>query len=221
MARMARLVVPGYPHHVIQRGNRRQQVFFNDADYARYIEYLAVSCAKAATAVWAYCLMPNHVHLVMVPRSEDGLRAALGEAHRHYTRHINFREPWRGHLWQERFHSFVMDEPHLLTAVRYIERNPVRARLCENALDWPWSSARAHVTATNDALVDVAPMTQRIADGSAYLASDAADERQVALQRHSRSGRPLGRQQFIDALERLTGRGLKPGKRGPKRASGD
>jgi REP element-mobilizing transposase RayT len=102
---------------------------------------------QADTEIWAYCLMPNHVHLVMVPDQEDGLRAALGEAHRHYTRHINFRQKWRGHLWQERFHSFLMDEDYLLATVRYVERNPVAARLCESAGQWPWSSTRAHLRA--------------------------------------------------------------------------
>lgn len=98
MARLARVVVPGLPHHVTQRGNRRQQTFFSDDDYATYTVLLAESCAAAGVGVWAYCLMPNHVHLILVPRDADGLRAALGEAHRRYTRHVNFRAGWRGYL---------------------------------------------------------------------------------------------------------------------------
>lgn len=101
MARMARVVVPGYPHHVTQRGNRRQATFFCDDDYHYYINLILRSAEEAGTQIWAYCLMPNHIHLVMVPNEEDGLRTVLGEAHRHYTRHVNFREGWRGHLWQE------------------------------------------------------------------------------------------------------------------------
>ncbi len=92
-----------------------------------YRALLAEHCRAAGVACWAYCLMPNHVHLILVPSDEDGLGRALGEAHRRYTRRINFREGWRGHLWQERFHSFVMDEPHLLACARYVERNPVTA----------------------------------------------------------------------------------------------
>lgn len=131
MARMARLVVPGYPHHVTQRGNRRQKTFFCDDDYHYYIELMAQFAEEAGTEVWAYCLMPNHVHFVMIPSHEDGLRAVLGEVHRRYTRHVNFRKGWRGHLWKERFHSFVMDEEYLLATVRYVERNPlVAAPLC-------------------------------------------------------------------------------------------
>ena len=145
MARLARLVVPGLPHHVTQRGNRRQQTFFCEEDYAAYLELMAEWCAKRGVEIWAYCLMPNHVHLVAVPQSKDGLRRAIGEAHRRYTRRINFREKWRGYLWQGRFASFVMDEPYLLAAARYVELNPLRANLVADAAEWPWSSAGAHL----------------------------------------------------------------------------
>lgn len=133
MARMARLVVPGYPHHVTQRGNRRQKTFFSIDDYASYIKLLAAAKSKAGVEVWAYCLMPNHVHLVVVPKTESSLAALFSDAHRRYTRRINAREGWKGHLWQERFHSSVMDENYLLSTVRYVELNPVRARLCDQA----------------------------------------------------------------------------------------
>ena len=145
MARLARLVVPGMPHHVTQRGNRRQQTFFNDRDYAAYLELMADWCRDQGVEIWSYCLLPNHIHLVAVPSSEEGLRWAVGEAHRRYTRRINFREKWRGYLWQGRFASFVMDEPYLLAAARYVELNPVRARLVASPADWPWSSAGASV----------------------------------------------------------------------------
>jgi putative transposase len=109
MARLARVVAPGVPHHITQRGNRRQRTFFVDGDYEAYLELMAEWCAEWEVAVWAYCLMPDHVHLIAVPGSEDGLRRAIGEAHRRYTRHVNFREGWRGHLWQGRFASFPAD----------------------------------------------------------------------------------------------------------------
>jgi len=127
MARLARIVVPNLPHHVTQRGNGRQRTFFEDD--VHYRDLLGQSCRAAGVAVWAWCLMPNHVHLILVPSDEGGLRAALGEAHRRYTRRVNFREGWRGHLWQERFHSTPMDEAWLLAAARYVELNPVRAKL--------------------------------------------------------------------------------------------
>ena len=109
MARMARAVAPG----VTQRGNRRQQTFFNDEDYQSYLELMAQWCEKYKVEIWSYCLMPNHVHLIAVPETKDGLKLAIGEAHRRYTRRINFREGWRGHLWQGRFSSFMMDERYL------------------------------------------------------------------------------------------------------------
>ncbi|WP_223296636.1 transposase [Thiorhodovibrio frisius] len=145
MARLPRVVVPGLPHHVTQRGNRRQQTFFSDDDYTEYRRLLSLSCRACETRVLAYCFMPNHVHLILVPATEFGLRDALGEAHRRYTRMINFRQGWRGHLWQGWFHSFVMDERHLIAAARYVELNPVRARLCQRPEDWEWSSAQAHL----------------------------------------------------------------------------
>ena len=118
MARLARVVVAGMPHHITQRGNRRQQTFFSDEDYWAYVELMAEWCGEEGVEIWGYCLMPNHAHLIAVPKSEHALRRAIGEAHRRYTRRINFREGWRGHLWQGRFASFVMEEPHLLAAAR-------------------------------------------------------------------------------------------------------
>ncbi len=219
MARMPRLVVPGYPHHVTQRGNRHQQTFFCADDYRHYIALLSESAAQAETQIWAYCLMPNHVHLVMVPASEDGLRATLGEAHRHYTRYINLRQDWRGHLWQERFHSFLMDEDYLLATVRYVENNPVAAGLCRHPGEWPWSSARAHLEGTDDRLVIVKPMLDRIPDWEAYLSSSTPSDRAESIRQHNRTGRPLGSAEFIKKLEKQTGRNLAPKRPGPKSIS--
>jgi putative transposase len=126
MARLARAVAAGVPHHVTQRGNRRQPTFFGEGDYALYRDLLATWCRAHGVVVWAWCLMPNHVHLVLVPAASDGLRKALGEAHRRYTRTVNRRQGWTGHLWQGRFASCALDPPHLLAAVRYVELNPAR-----------------------------------------------------------------------------------------------
>ena len=110
MARLARIVIPGVAHHVTQRGNRRLPVFFSDEDRHLYLALTAEAARGSGTTCLAWCLMDNHVHLVLVPENEDGLRATLGEAHRRYTRHVNFREGWRGHLFQGRFASYPMDE---------------------------------------------------------------------------------------------------------------
>ena len=216
MARMARVVVPNYPHHVTQRGNRRQKTFFCDEDYRYYIELISEFSLRSGTEIWAYCLMPNHVHMVMVPIEEDGLRSVLGEAHRRYTRYINFREGWRGHLWQERFHSFAMDENYLLSTVRYVERNPVAAKLCKHPSDWQWSSACAHLKGEDDALVRVQPMLDRIDNWGAYLADTNMSEDDGVVRLHTRTGRPLGDEKFVSKLEILTGESLalkKPGRK--------
>ena len=160
--------------------------------------------------------MPNHVHLVMVPSFEGGLRATLGEAHRRYTRQVNFRQGWRGHLWQERFHSFSMDEDYLLATVRYVERNPVAARLCEHPQDWAWSSARAHLRGRDDTLVRVKPMLDRITNWHEYLADFVEDDKQSLIKRHSRTGRPLGNPKFVKELENISGKELCPKKPGRK-----
>jgi REP element-mobilizing transposase RayT len=131
MARIARVVVPGVPHHVTQRGNRREITFFGDADYRLYRDLLGAAAAKARAEIWAYCLMPNHVHVIVTPKGEDGLRRTFGDLHRRYTAHVNARNQWTGHLWQARFSSVAMDEDHLIAAIRDVSLNPVRARLVD------------------------------------------------------------------------------------------
>ncbi len=219
MARLARIVVPGIPHHVTQRGNSGQKTFLSDADYTTYTDLLAEHCGAAKVAVWAYCLMPNHVHLILVPSDEDGLRAALGEAHRRYTRRVNAREGWRGNLWQERFHSFPMDEEHLQAAARYVELNPVRARLVKQARAWRWSSAKAHLAGQDDRLVRVAPLLERVGDWSAFLRGGIEQESLKTIRGHERTGRPLGGVAFLRRLEKKTGRVLAPRKPGRKPAA--
>ncbi len=214
MARLARLVIPGLPHHITQRGNRRQQTFFNDGDYAAYMELMANWCREEGVEVWSYCLMPNHVHLIASPKTENGLRRAIGEAHRRYTRRINFRENWRGYLWQGRFASFVMDEPYLLAAARYVELNPVRAELVADAAEWPWSSARAHLSGRDDRLAKVAPLLAMVDDWRGFLNSAIREEELLDLREHGRTGRPLGNATFLEQLEAIVGRVLKPQKGG-------
>ena len=216
MSRFARIVVPGAPHHITQRGNRRQPTFFCDDDYEAYLALMAEWCRREGVDVWAYCLMPNHVHLVAVPSNEASLRRAIGEAHRRYSRRVNFREGWRGHLWQGRFASFPMDHAHLVLATRYVELNPVRARLCRAPWRYPWSSAAAHVAGRDDALVRVAPLRKTFGDWREFLRSGLTDEELESHRRHERSGRPLGGKRFVSRIERLVGRVLRPLKRGPK-----
>ncbi len=216
MARIARVIAPGYPHHVTQRGNRRQRTFFSENDYHTYIELLARHCSTFKTEIWAYCLMPNHVHLIAVPLHEDSLSRAIGETHRCYSRHINSREDWRGHLWQDRFASFPMDEYHLLAAARYIEMNPVAAGIVTKPDEYKWSSARAHLERKNGRLVNVQPLLEIIGDWHEFLRPSSLDETDL-IHKHERSGRPLGGDSFIIGLEIALRRRLTRQRPGPKR----
>jgi len=218
MGRIARVVVPGYPHHITQRGNRRQRTFFTPDDYRAYLELMAEWCGRCGVAIWAYCLMPNHVHLIAVPDAEDGLRRAIGEAHRRYTRRVNFRQGWCGQLWQGRFASYVLDEAYLLACARYVERNPVRAGLCRRATAYRWSSAAAHVRGQDDVLVQVAPLLKLEPRWARQLTAepDAATVRE--LRRHEATGRPVSSPRFVQRLERRLGRVLQPRRPGrPKK----
>ena len=217
MTRLARVVIPGLPHHVTQRGNRRAPIFFEPGDQAVYRDLLAREAARRDIEVWAYCLMPNHVHLILTPAREEGLSLAVGETHRRYTNFINARSRWTGHLFQSRFSSVVMDEAHLITAARFVSLNPVRARLATRAEDWPWSSARAHLAGADDGLVKVAPLLERIDDIALFLSDTTADEIAfTALRAAELTGRPAGDANFIAALERRLGRALAPRRRGRK-----
>jgi putative transposase len=216
MPRIARVVAPGLPHHLTQRGNRRQRTFFAQDDYDAYIDLVAEWCDACGVAVWSYCLMPNHVHLIVVPESADGLRRAIGEAHRRYTRRVNFRKRWRGHLWQGRFASCVLDEPHLLAAARYVEMNPVRAGLVDRGEDYRRSSAPAHIKRRDDRLVRVAPLLELTGPWRRFLRQALDPQVVEQLRKHERTGRPLGADSFIAKLEKRLGRGLRPGRPGRK-----
>ena len=220
MGRIARIVAPGLPHHITQRGNRRMQTFFCDDDYRAYLSLVVEWSRQFGNRIWTYCLMPNHVHLVVVPRTPDGLCRGIGEAHRRYTRRINFREGWRGHLWQGRFGSFVMDEGHLLAATRYVERNPVKAGLVAKAEDWPWSSAAAHGGGRGDAVAEGQWLAERIAGWVCtwreYLLEPDEADLAAAMRQRENTGRPLGDDSFVKRVGALLGRALLPKKRGPK-----
>ncbi len=216
MVRLARVVAPGLPHHVTQRGNRRQETFFCAADYRAYLALMAEWCGRRGVEIWAYCLMPNHVHLIATPETGDGLRRAIGEAHRRYTLRINRREDWTGHLWQGRFISFPMDQAYLLSAARYVELNPVRAHMARRAQDYPWSSAAAHLAGQDDRLVKTGPLLALVDDWAEFLEDGLDSSAAEALRRHESTGRPLGGEPFLAALERRLGRTLGPQRRGPK-----
>ena len=216
MARISRIVGIGLPHHITQRGNRRQQTFFSPQDYQEYLHLLQVWSTKEEVSILAYCLMPNHTHIIAVPKAKTGLAKCFGETHRRYSRMINFRNGWRGFLWQDRFHSCLLDQQHLLAAVRYVELNPVRARLTDNPFNYPWSSACAHLSGESP-LVDMDPLRSMV-EGSwqDFLRVHLPEEALTKIQLHTRTGRPLGEESFLHAIEEQIGRSVRPQKPGSK-----
>jgi|SRR5579871_438620 len=172
---------------------------------------------KARVEVWAYCLMPNHVHLILCPAVETGLARAMGAAHRRWANHINARGRWRGHLFDGRYASVATDEPHFVTAVRHVALNPVRARLVPAAEEWPWSGVRAHLKGENDSLVVVEPVLRRVKDFAALIRTPANDGTFAPLRAAELIGRPLGSDEFICGLERMLGLRIARGAPGRKK----
>ncbi len=203
MPRRARLTIPGIPHHVTQRGNRRQPVFFQEEDRQTYLRLLKEETTRHGVQIWAYCLMQNHVHFIAVPARSESLAKAFGETHRRYTQKINKREGWTGFLWQGRFSSFPLDERHLYAAIRYVERNPVEADLVARAEDYPWSSARAHVgRVPDDPILTSHPVQKEIQAWATFLRSED-DEIQKRFEKHTRSGLPFGDDSFLQEVQEV------------------
>jgi len=216
MARLARVILPGYPHHITQRGNRRQDVFFCDDDYIFYLELLKEWCAAEGIEIWAYCLMTNHVHLILKPGQGSNLSKAIAETHRRYTRIINFRQNWRGYLWQGRFSSYPMEQAYLLKATAYVELNPVKTKMVKSAWDYRWSSTNAHIKGKDpQGIVDAQKLLKICGDWKSYLMQSQPTLDQI-LESHLNTGRPLGSVDFIKTAEQLLGRDLGKKKPGPK-----
>ena len=194
MARLPRIVIPNIPHHVTQRGNRRMQTFFEREDYEYYLKLMSVASKKFNIRFLAYCLMPNHIHLLVIPPKQESLRLAISYIHEKYSKFINEKKKWKGHLWQGRFFSVPLDAQHFEACVPYIELNPVRAGLIDKANEYEWSSAYSvqnYLNQNNEVLFE-------------------------AIRKSSKTGRPCGSKEFIKKLEEESGVNLTPQKRGVK-----
>jgi len=220
MARQARIVVHGLPHHVVHRGDLRAQVFFSDDDRRFYLDMLRQCAARFGVEIWAYCLMGNHVHLIAVPEHKEALARAVGLCHQRYASAVNARSGWTGNLWANRFYSSVLDKDHLWRAVRYIELNPVRAKLAEAAGEWPWSSARAHLSGEADPLL--APRRPFpgpwAGEWQAFLNQELTSQEIAWIRQNITTGGPTASKEFIKQLEQETGTNLTPQPRGRKPA---
>jgi putative transposase len=212
MPRIARIIVPGYPHHVTQRGNNRSTVFFDDDDRRFYLNILHDYAQKHAVRILAYCLMSNHVHLLAVPETESGLARGIGLTSQVYTQYLNRKQTQTGRIWQNRFFSCVVENEQYLWAVaRYIERNPLSAGLAEHPEDYPWSSAKAHVVGAADTIPGLStwlPLSQRAAYAEFVRTEQVAKDDDI--RKATRTGRPLGSERFIDMLEAELNQSLRP-----------
>jgi putative transposase len=223
MPRLARTVYAGVPHHITQRGNRRGEVFFTDEDRETFLRWLGEYAETCDVEILAYCLMTNHVHLIAVPADAAGLHRMLRPLHMRYAQRVNRTHGWTGHLWQGRFFSSALDEDYLWAAIRYVERNPVRAGMVRTAERYRWSSAAAHCGLGADpVLTRTAAWRQRLArigDWPAWLADGDDPERLEILRRNTDKGLPCGSEGFLRKLEKITGRPLGYRPRGrPKKA---
>lgn len=217
MARRARIVVPGLPHHVTHRGNRKANIFLDDEDRILYLKLFRKYSAYYKVWIWAYTLMINHIHAIVVPSSREALSKTIRETHASYAAAFNRKYALTGSLWEMRFYSCAMEEPHLWAAVRYVERNPVRAGIVSRAEDYLWSSARAHVASIADPLLDQGlPLVGAIANWSDWLAAEDADSQIKAIRQATSTGRPYGSDKFIDRLEMEFGDRVRAQKRGRK-----
>ncbi len=216
MPRISRLVIPEYPHHITQRGNYKQSTFTSDEDYICYLNLLQEYSKKHGSLILAYCLMPNHVHFIAIPKAMTSLALTFKLTHMRYSLYHNAKHKRVGHLWQGRFFSCVLDANHLYATVRYIENNPVKAGLVENPEGWRWSSARYHLSGVQENTIELSDISDfiKIDDWRAYL-SEKDDQTMIeTIKTNTRTGRPAGSDAFIEKLEHLVGSRLIPSKGG-------
>ncbi len=212
MPRLARTVFARMPHHITQRGNRGEDVFFDDEDRAVYLEWLRDYAEAHRVEVAGYCLMRNHVHLILIPSTEDGLQNVLKPLHMRYAQRLNRAKGQSGHVWQGRFFSSVLDDGYFRAALRYVERNPVRAKLVRKAENYAWSSARGHCGLQDNVLLGSKAKWpddfEDITDWSKWLSEPDDDAALLVLRRNALMGLPCGSETFLKKIERITGRSL-------------
>lgn len=220
MPRISRAVAVGYPHHITQRGNYQQHVFEAEEDYIQYLQWLKEYSQKYSLKIWAYCLMNNHVHFVCVPMKEDSLARTFNTLHMRYSQYFNKKKKVRGHLWQGRFYSSSLDERHLYAAIRYVEKNPVRAKIIKEPHEYRWSSAKAHVYREIDhILINDCYLGKEIKNWLSYLMENEDKIIIDNIRKNTKTGRPCGDEVFIEKIENLLDRRLNALPKGRPRRS--
>jgi putative transposase len=195
-------MVEDWPFHVVHRGNRQETIFRDEEDRRAYLRLLNRYSIQFEMVLWAYCLMPNHVHLLVVGRRRSSISRAIGTAHQVFSRRRNLNRETTGHWWANRFFSTALDEPHLWAAVRYVELNPVRARIVSSAVDYPWSSARAHAGLVPRGFLDPgSPFPGPINDWASWLGSGLEEQTEQKLRENTACGRPTGSTGFVTEIE--------------------
>jgi putative transposase len=222
MPRTARIVIPKYPYHVTQRGNYRQEIFQEEEDRLKYLSWIDEYSKKYQMSIYAYCLMSNHVHFICMPYKKDSLARVFSSVHMRYSQYFNRKKKAAGHLWQGRFYSCVLEDSHVYAAVRYVERNPVRANLVKQPWEWEWSSASCHVEKTRESKVNLGEMSD-IMDIEGINWKDYIKEKEDPkeidqMRKCTMLGRPWGGSEFIATLSKVLGISLDTRRRGrPKK----
>lgn len=210
MPRIARVVAPGYPHHITQRGNYQQNVFEDENDFKQYLFWLKEYSTKYYLRIWAYCLMINHVHFVCIPDRADSLSKTFNTLHMRYSQYFNAKKKVKGHLWQGWFFSCMLDEKHLYSAIRYIENNPVRANIVNSPEKYRWSSTAGHIRKSNDLVLSGdCYLESKVKDWLAYLKQQEDKQFIQDIKKSTITGRPCGDDLFIQSIENVIGRRLK------------
>ncbi|MEM8833293.1 MAG: transposase [Pseudomonadota bacterium] len=216
MARQARIIVQNHPHHISQRGNRGESIFFEKDDFSTYMEILQKSLKDFDLDLLSFCLLPNQIHLLITPKEKDDLSRCIGETNRQYTRYINQKKDWTGHLFQNRFFSYAMDDQFVLRAARFIETLPVTAQITEKPQNYLWSSAKFRIKTIENSPIKPFNMFHLDQNWESFLNRLMDPEELKKIQTHLQTGRPRGNSLFLDMVEKEIGRTVRPQKRGRK-----
>jgi len=210
MPRIARIIGVGYPHHIVQRGNNREKVFLDRGDYERYLSFLSKYSEEKEVAVLAYCLMPNHTHLLVRPSEVEALPKMMQGITLSYSKYFNGENGRTGRLWECRYHCMVVDgESYLWTVSKYIEHNPVRAGIVKRPEDYPYSSAKAHILGRKDPLLKEPPFDKsELNEYRRFIRSEEDKKITQEIRKQTRLGKPLGDGGFLNVLSERLGRSL-------------